>query len=111
MSQLEQGSKAETTRFRQAVYIAWTARMFMDNPCGPEIGYQRIVCCFLEQLMRDNNARSATVRGYMESINILFEPDFRNSNNMNVRIVNSLKKKRMWQSNEARYQKKCLHGW
>jgi len=99
MSRFKQSGKAETTRFRQAVYIAWTARMFMADPCGPEIGYQRIVCCFLEQLTRDNNARSATVRGYMESINILFErrnlpipSDFRDVDNMNVKLFAALEK-------------------
>ena len=43
--------------------------------------------------MRDNNARSATIRGYMESINILFElrnlpipSNFRDVDNMNVKL-------------------------
>jgi len=99
MSRIKQSGKSETTRFRQAVYIAWTARMFMTDPCGPELGYQRIVCCFLEQLMRENNARSATVKGYMESINTLFElrnlpipSDFKDPDNMCVKLHAALDK-------------------
>ncbi len=47
--------------------------------------------------MRDNNSRSATVRGYMESINTLYALrnlpipcDFRDADNMNVRLFVAL---------------------
>ena len=73
--------------------------MYMVDPCGPDLGYQRIVCCFLEQLMRDNNARSATVKGYMESINILFElrnlpipAEPKDGNNICVKFCSALEK-------------------
>lgn len=49
--------------------------------------------------MKDNNARSATVKGYMDSINILFElrnlpipSDFRDIDNMNVKLHAALEK-------------------
>ena len=45
----------------------------MPDPCGNHAGYERIVACFLEQLMHDHNSRSATVRGYAQAINTLFE--------------------------------------
>jgi hypothetical protein len=45
----------------------------INDPCGSEPGYQRIIACFSEQLMLDHNSRSATVRGYVESINTLFK--------------------------------------
>jgi len=45
----------------------------VPDPCGNHDGYKRIVACFLEQLMHDHNSRSATVCGYAQAINILFE--------------------------------------
>ena len=73
--------------------------MKMTDPCGPQVGYQRIVCCFLEQLTRDHNSRSATVRGYIDSINTLFElrnfpipGDFRDNENICVKYHNTLEK-------------------
>ena len=47
--------------------------MKMPDPCGNHDGYERIVACFLEKLMHDHNSRSATVRGYAQAINTLFE--------------------------------------
>ena len=44
----------------------------MLDPCGSEPGYKRIVACFIERLMMNQNSWSATVRGYAESVNTLF---------------------------------------
>jgi hypothetical protein len=72
MSRLKTDSELETARFRQAVYIEFCRNKNIPDPCGPEAGYERIVACFVEQLMMDHNSRSATVRGYVEAINTLF---------------------------------------
>jgi hypothetical protein len=73
MSRLKPDSELETTRFRQAVYIKFTKRNHMPNPCSSKPGYKRIVACFIERLMVDQNSWSTTVHGYAESINTLFQ--------------------------------------
>ena len=73
MSRLKSYSEIETTRFRQAVYLNFISKHCIQDPCGSKPGYQRIIACFMEQLMLDHNSRSATVRGYVESINTLFK--------------------------------------
>ncbi len=72
MSRLKSDSELETARFRQAVYIEFCKSKSIPDPCGSQAGYERIIACFIEQLMMDHNSRSATVRGYVEAINILF---------------------------------------
>ena len=72
MSRLKSDSELETARFRQAVYIEFCKNKNIPDPCGSQDGYERIVACFIEQLMLDHNSRSATVRGYVEAINTLF---------------------------------------
>ena len=69
---LEQGASFETKRFRQAWFIKWCNQELISDPCGNEPGYERIVACFAENLMFDCNSCSATVEGYVESINKLF---------------------------------------
>jgi hypothetical protein len=73
MSRLKSYSKIETTRFRQAVYLNFISKHRIQDPCSSEPGYQRIIACFMEQLMLDHNSRSATIRGYVKSINTLFK--------------------------------------
>ena len=73
LSRLKTDSEVETTRFRQAVYLNFAKKHCINDPCGSEPGYQRIIACFSEQLMLDHNSRSATVRGYVKSINTLFK--------------------------------------
>ena len=55
------------------MYLEFCRSKKVPDPCGNHAGYERIVACFLEQLMHDHNSRSATVRGYVQAINILFE--------------------------------------
>ena len=72
MSRLKSNSELETARIRQAVYIEFCKSKNIPNPCGNQPGYERIIACFIEQLMLDNNSRSATVCRYIEAINTLF---------------------------------------
>jgi hypothetical protein len=44
----------------------------IPDPYRNELGFERIIACFIEQLMIDQNTCSATVHGYFEAINILF---------------------------------------
>jgi hypothetical protein len=47
--------------------------MKITDPCGAEqAGYEQIVACFIKNLMLNHNSCSAMVRGYAESINMLF---------------------------------------
>ncbi len=73
LSRLKTDSEIETSRFRQAVYLNFAKKHCIQDPCGSEPGYQRIIACFIKQLMLNHNSWSATVRGYVKSINILFK--------------------------------------
>ena len=73
LARLKQGSAIETERFRQAQYLKWCKQKFIPDPCGEEPGYERVVACFVENLIIDCNPRSKTVLGYVQSINKLFE--------------------------------------
>ncbi len=73
LSRLKTDSEIETTRFRQAVYQNFAKKHCIHDPCGSELGYQRIIAFFYEQLMLDHNSQSAMVRWYIESINTLFK--------------------------------------
>ncbi len=54
------------------MYIRFTKTHNIPDPCGCQSGYERIVACFIEQLIFDHNSCSAIVRGYVEAINTLF---------------------------------------
>ena len=97
LSRIKRGSADETARFRQAIFISWTKKKFIPDPCGEHQGYQRIVSCFIENLMRDNNSRSKTVKGYVESINTLFKlrgfsipVDLSDKNNLCTKLIDAL---------------------
>jgi hypothetical protein len=53
ISRLKQGYAVETERFRQAQYINWCKPKLNPDPCGREHRYERIVACFIENLMLD----------------------------------------------------------
>jgi hypothetical protein len=72
MSRLKSNSEVEFAIFRQAVYIEFCKSESIPDPCGSQAGYERIIACFIEQLMLDHNSCSTTVRGYVEAINTLF---------------------------------------
>jgi hypothetical protein len=73
MSRLKCDSEIETARFRQAVYVNFTKKHWIPDPCRNEPGYEYIFACFIERLMLDHNSRSKTVRRYVKSINSLFQ--------------------------------------
>ena len=99
LSRVKSNYRAETSRFRQAVYINWAIkRKKMPDPCGPERGYEAIVSYFVYELINEHNSRSGTVRGYLNDINDLFDmrdfpipADFKNKQNMSVRLFEALK--------------------
>ncbi len=71
MSRLKSDHELETARFRQAVYIKFCKSKSIPDLCSNQPGYERIIACFIKQLMLDYNSCSATVRGYVEAINTL----------------------------------------
>ena len=73
MSLIKRGSRDETAHFRQAVYIDWTKRKLIHDPCGDQPGYSCVISCFVENLMLDKNCHFKLVKGYDESINTLFK--------------------------------------
>ena len=78
LAQSRQGSEIETEAARQAHYIKWADIVGIPDPCGSYPGYQRIVAIYIKYVqcgVNINNIkilRSATVRGYAESVNTLF---------------------------------------
>jgi hypothetical protein len=75
LSRLKTDSEIETTRFRQAVYLNFAKKhcIQVNAAANQDTGYKRIITCFMEQLMLNHNSWSATVRGYVKFINILFK--------------------------------------
>jgi len=66
----------------------------MTDPCGYEPGFERVVACFMEKLILDDNSRSATLRGHIDAINKLFQlrnfkppADLSDGTNMCARIL------------------------
>jgi hypothetical protein len=53
--------------------MKWCTQKFIPDPCGSKLGYEQLVACFIKNLMLDCNSRLATVQGYVQSINKLFE--------------------------------------
>ena len=99
LSRSKGNSGLETSRFRQAVYVACALRKKkMPEPCRPHPGYQAIVSYFLHELIEEHNPRSATVRVHASDINDLFSmrgfphpADFNDKQNMSARLFQALK--------------------
>ena len=71
----------------------------MTDPCGNEPGFERVVACFMEKLILDDNSRSTTIRGHVDAINKLFQlrnfkPPADLSDRTNVRDDSLCKRKR-----------------
>jgi hypothetical protein len=49
VARLKQGSAIETERFRQAQYLKWCKQKLVPDPCGAELGYDRLVACFIKK--------------------------------------------------------------
>lgn len=88
----------ETLRFREACFITWCKEHKVPDPCSVGVIAQRLAAYFLKDLIRHNNCRSATMRGYGESINALhaarnFPPpvDFEDDSNMCKILYKNLK--------------------
>lgn len=66
----------------------------IPDPCGNEHGYECILACFIENLIIDCHSRSATILGYAQAINKLFElrkfpipADLSDKTNMTFKII------------------------
>jgi hypothetical protein len=96
-------SDIETEATRQAHYIKWSDIIGIPDPCGPYLGYQRIVAIYTKYVqcgVNYNNIqvlRSATVRGYAEAVNTLFRlrhfappANLTNPNNMTSILITNM---------------------
>jgi hypothetical protein len=104
-------SDVETEAARQAHYIKWSYIIGIPDPCGPYLGYQRIVAIYTKYVqcgVNYNNIQvlhSATVRGYAEAVNNLFRlcrfappANLTNPNNMtSILVTNMLRKEEITQ--------------
>ncbi len=101
----QRGTDLETEAARQSHYIAWSRIIGIPDPCGSNVGYQRIVAIYVKYLQgrvnyyNKNNLRSATLPGYATAIYRLFELqkyrlyiNFNNNNNMAGVIINNIAK-------------------
>ncbi len=105
MANSRRSSDVETEAARQAHYIKWADIIGIPDPCGPHLGYQRIIAIYTKYVqcgVNYNNRqmlRSATVRGYAEAVNNLFRlchfappADLTNPENMtSILITNMLR--------------------
>ncbi len=102
LTQLKQGSAIKTERFRQAQYIKWCKKKFIPDPCGSKPGYERLVACFIKNFMLDCNSQLATVQGYVQSINKLFEycslpipADLSDKENISAKLLHAREREEM----------------
>jgi hypothetical protein len=74
----QQDKEVETEAARQSHYIFWCSIIGIPDPCGNEIGYQRIVAIYIKLMMCGINyynkdvLLSSTLRGYATAVNTLF---------------------------------------
>ena len=73
VARTKRSSGLETTRFRQAHYIVFCKINEINDPCGYQDGYIRILGYYVKYSIMFHNCRSATARGYLEAVNVLFE--------------------------------------
>ena len=69
----------ETQAARQSHYIKWCISHSIPDPCGPDIGYDRIVAIYLKDVILGTNFYNydevcgMTACGDAEAVNILFQ--------------------------------------
>ena len=98
-----QDKEIETEAAWQSHYIFCCSIMGIPDPCGNEIGYQRIVAIYIKFVMCGINyynkdvLRSSTLRGYATAVNTLFQlrgykqpTKLSNPSNMPGIIINNL---------------------
>ena len=72
------GSDVEVQAARQAHYIAWSKAHHIDDPCGPQEGWERVTAIYIKYVILGVNyqnkkdLRSFTARGYATAVNTLF---------------------------------------
>ena len=99
----QQDKEIETEAARQSHYIFWCSIIGIPDPCGNEIGYQRIVAIYIKFVMCGINyynkdvLRLSTLQGYATAVNTLFQlrgykqpTKLSNPSNMPGIIINNL---------------------
>jgi hypothetical protein len=107
IARLRINSSIETEWFRQANYLNWCQIKKIPDACGNEYGYESILACFIENLIINCHSYSATVFGYVQAINKLFElrnfpipADLSDKSNMLSKIIQACER----EENIARQQ-------
>jgi len=90
---------------RQAHYIEWCRLHDIDDPCGPEPGFERVVAIYIKCVILGVNyhnrqcVRSKTAQGYTDAVNSLFKARhfplpavFSTAGNMSAILVENLYK-------------------
>ena len=105
MANSQRGTAIETEAAFQSHYIEWARLIGIPDPCGPNVGYQRIVVIYVKFLQsgvnycncNTDNLQSMTLLGYAKAINTLFtlrafKPpvNLNNENNMRGTLINNL---------------------
>jgi hypothetical protein len=103
MANSQRGTDIETDAARQSHYIEWVRIIGIPYPCGPNVGYQRIVAIYIKFLQSGvnnynrDNLRLMTLVRYAKAINMLFtlhafKPpvDLNDKNNMTGILINNL---------------------
>jgi hypothetical protein len=113
MANSQRGTDLEAKAARHSHYMEWSRIIGIPDPCGPNVGYQRIVAMYVKYLQsrvnyyKKNNLHSATLRGYAMVINTLLELqqyrppiNFNDNNNMvGVFIINIIKEENIAKNN------------
>jgi hypothetical protein len=99
----QQDKEVETEAAWQSHYIFWCSIIGILDPCGNEIGYQRIVAIYAKFVMCGINyynkevLRLSTLHGYVTAVNTLFQlwgfkqpTNLSNPSNMAGIIINNL---------------------
>ncbi len=69
ISRLKSDSELETARFRQSVYNFFCKnKSIPTRPLWQSGWYERIIACFIKQLMLDHNSRSATLGKFKRTV-------------------------------------------
>lgn len=78
VAESRESNELETIRARQAFWIEWCSKQNIEDPCGPQQGWEQLMAIYAKYVMTGvnfnamQNVRSKTVRGYVLAAAELF---------------------------------------
>jgi hypothetical protein len=109
-----QDKELETEAAWQSHYIFWCSIIGIPDPCGNEIGYQRIVAIYIKFVMCSINYYNkdvlclSTFRGYATAVNNLFQlrghsnqPNFQTQATCLASLLTITSRKKPWPASVA----------